>query len=233
MLADGTAVSGDTLEIVVSNALPKVQLSAKGKLDTQQPDSAITYTVTRLSNCPGEIEDVRLAGQNADLFSVRLLEDAATPTAELTMLPGVRYNTGTTYKVQLVFQICGKDVASPVLSVKVNQSALKFTPASGSAVYYQSQNEDLTCTLTATSGLIGDIQISAKTSADFLSALAEDGMSFTCSPDGTGAEVRFQIARPAYLNRNKSYTVYLDVMPQNCAVNKTPTTLKLTVKVLS
>ena len=43
----------------------------------------------------------------------------------------------------------------------------------------------------------------------------------------------FRITRPANLIRNKSYTVYLDVIPVNCAVDKAPTTLKLTVKVLS
>ena len=222
-----------SVQVYESQAL-SVSLSTKGKLDTQKPGSALTYTVSRMNNCTGIVEDVTLAGADADKFTVRLVPDAAKPTAELTMKPGIPYSTKTAYKVQLLFRICGQDVASSVLTVKVSQSALKFTKPSGSALYRQSQTVPLTHTVTATSGLIGEIRLNEnRTSPDFLSALADDGFECVCSADGTQAVLTFRITRPANLIRNKSYTVYLDVIPVNCAVDKAPTTLKLTVKVLS
>lgn len=222
-----------SVQVYESQAL-SVSLSTKGKLDTQKPGSALTYTVSRMNNCTGIVEDVTLAGADADKFTVRLVPDAAKPTAELTMKPGIPYSTKTAYKVQLLFRTCGRDVASSVLTVKVSQSALKFTKPSGSALYRQSQTVPLTHTVTATSGLIGEIRLNEnRTSPDFLSALADDGFECVCSADGTQAVLTFRITRPANLIRNKSYTVYLDVIPVNCAVDKAPTTLKLTVKVLS
>lgn len=222
-----------SVQVYESQAL-SVSLSTKGKLDTQKPGSALTYTVSRMNNCTGIVEDVTLAGADADKFTVRLVPDAAKPTAELTMKPGISYSTKTAYKVQLLFRICGRDVASSVLTVKVSQSALKFTKPSGSALYRQSQTVPLTHTVTATSGLIKEIRLNEnRTSPDFLSALADDGFECVCSADGTQAALTFRITRPANLIRNKSYTVYLDVIPVNCAVDKAPTTLKLTVKVLS
>lgn len=222
-----------SVQVYESQAL-SVSLSTKGKLDTQKPGSALTYTVSRMNNCTGIVEDVTLAGADADKFTVRLVPDAAKPTAELTMKPGIPYSTKTAYKVQLLFRICGQDVASSVLTVKVSQSALKFTKPSGSTLYRQSQTVPLTHTVTATSGLIGEIRLNEnRTSPDFLSALADDGFECVCSADGTQAVLTFRITRPANLIRNKSYTVYLDVIPVNCAVDKAPTTLKLTVKVLS
>lgn len=222
-----------SVQVYESQAL-SVSLSTKGKLDTQKPGSALTYTVSRMNNCTGIVEDVTLAGADADKFTVRLVPDAAKPTAELTMKPDISYSTKTAYKVQLVFRTCGRDVASSVLTVKVSQSALKFTKPSGSALYRQSQTVPLTHTVTATSGLIGEIRLNEnRTSPDFLSALADDGFECVCSADGTQAVLTFRITRPANLIRNKSYTVYLDVIPVNCAVDKAPTTLKLTVKVLS
>lgn len=222
-----------SVQVYESQAL-SVSLSTKGKLDTQKPGSALTYTVSRMNNCTGIVEDVTLAGADADKFTVRLVPDAAKPTAELTMKPDISYSTKTAYKVQLLFRICGQDVASSVLTVKVSQSALKFTKPSGSTLYRQSQTVPLTHTVTATSGLIGEIRLNEnRTSPDFLSALADDGFECVCSADGTQAVLTFRITRPANLIRNKSYTVYLDVIPVNCAVDKAPTTLKLTVKVLS
>lgn len=219
---------------VYESQVLSVSLSTKGKLDTQKPGSALTYTVSRMNNCTGIVEDVTLAGADADKFTVRLVPDAAKPTAELTMKPDISYSTKTAYKVQLLFRTCGRDVASSVLTVKVSQSALKFTKPSGSALYRQSQTVPLTHTVTATSGLIGEIRLNEnRTSPDFLSALADDGFECVCSADGTQAVLTFRITRPANLIRNKSYTVYLDVIPVNCAVDKAPTTLKLTVKVLS
>ena len=222
-----------SVQVYESQAL-SVSLSTKGKLDTQKPGSALTYTVSRMNNCTGIVEDVTLAGADADKFTVRLVPDAAKPTAELTMKPDISYSTKTAYKVQLLFRICDRDVASSVLTVKVSQSALKFTKPSGSALYRQSQTVPLTHTVTATSGLIKEIRLNEnRTSPDFLSALADDGFECVCSADGTQAVLTFRITRPANLIRNKSYTVYLDVIPVNCAVDKAPTTLKLTVKVLS
>ena len=42
--------------------------------------------------------------------------------------------------------------------------------------------------------------------------------------------VSFKVNNPAYLTYGKSYTVYLDILPEGNAANAKPTSVKLTVK---
>ena len=125
-----------------------VSLSAKGKLNTVDPDSAIAYTVTKVNNCLGTVESVDLVGQDGDLFQVDLDTSGVKPIVLLRLLPGESYATNKTYKVQFRFTVCGKEVLSSVLSVKVTQTALKVT-APKTAVYYLSQSGPLRCSLKA------------------------------------------------------------------------------------
>ena len=62
-----------THKITVTDKKPTVRLSAKGKLDVLNPASKIIYT-PKLSNATGTITDVRLEGQDANLFNAEVVD---------------------------------------------------------------------------------------------------------------------------------------------------------------
>ena len=204
-----------------------VSLSAKGKLNTVDPDSAIAYTVTKVSNCLGTVEGVDLigVGEDAERFQAELDTTGTKPVVLLRLLPGESYATNKTYKVQFRFTVCGKEVLSSVLSVKVTQTALKVT-APKTAVYYLSQSGPLRCSLKANLPL-ESVALSAKTAKEFQQALGgQENLRLI------GNRVEFKLTNPGALTAGKSYSVQLELTPENAAENTKPTTIKLTVKVM-
>ena len=202
-----------------------VNLSAKGKLNTVDPDSAIAYTVTKVNNCLGTVESVDLAGQDGDLFQVDLDTSGVKPLVLLRLLPGESYATNKTYKVRFRFTVCGREVLSSVLSVKVAQTALKVT-APKTAVYYLSQSGPLRCSLKANLPL-ESVALSTRTAKEFQQALGgQENLRLT------GNRVEFKLTNPGALTAGKSYSVQLELTPENAAENTKPTTIKLTVKVM-
>ena len=197
-----------------------VSLSAKGKLNTVDLDSAIAYTVTKVNNCLGTVESVDLVGVGADAerFQAELDTTGTKPVVLLRLLPGESYVTNKTYKVQFCFTVCGTEVRSSVLSVKVTQTALKVT-APKTAVYYLSQSGPLRCSLKANLPL-ESVALSARTAKEFQQAL------------GGQENLEFRLTNPSALKAGKSYSVQLELLPENAAENTKPTTIKLTVKVM-
>ena len=202
-----------------SNQL-SVSLSAKGKLNTQT-DGEIAYTVTKLTNCLGTVENVDLVGQDGDLFQADMDIVNGRPTVHLTLVSGSTYATNKAYKIQLRFYACGKEILSPVQTVKVTQTALKVT-APKTVTYYQAQKAPLRVALT-TNLPMDTVALNSKTAKEFQSALGEVTLN--------GSRVEFEIANPAALTAGKSYAVVLDATPENNAKNVKPVTVKLTVKV--
>lgn len=202
-----------------------VSLSAKGKLNTVDPDSAIAYTVTKVNNCLGTVEGVDLVGQDGDLFQADLDTSGVKPLVLLRLLPGESYATNKTYKVRFRFTVCGEEVLSSVLSVKVTQTALKAT-APKTAAYYLSQSGPLRCSLKANLPL-ESVALSARTAKEFQQALGgQENLRLT------GNRVEFKLTNPGALTAGKSYSVQLELLPENAAENTKPTTIKLTVKVM-
>ena len=197
-----------------------VSLSAKGKLDTQR-DGEIAYTVTKLTNCLGTLENVDLVGQDGNLFQADMDLVNGKPTVHLTLVSGSTYATNKAYKIQLRFYACGKEILSPVQTVKVTQTALKVT-APKTVTYYQAQKAPLRIALTANLPM-DTVALNSKTAKEFQSALGEVTLN--------GNRVEFEIANPAALTAGKSYAVVLDATPENNAKNIKPVTVKLTVKV--
>ena len=197
-----------------------VSLSAKGKLDTQT-DGEIAYTVTKLTNCLGTVENVDLVGQDGDLFQADMDLVNGRPTVHLTLVSGSTYATNKAYKIQLRFYACGKEILSLVQTVKVTQTALKVT-APKTVTYYQAQKAPLRVALT-TNLPMDTVALNSKTAKEFQSALGEVTLN--------GNRVEFEIANPAALTAGKSYSVILDATPENNAKNIKPVTVKLTVKV--
>jgi len=216
-----------TLTVQVYEGKPSISVKSSGKLDTIAPDSAITYTISKLTNIAGVPEDAWLEGEGAELFDVELTEDGSAAVVKLR--EDVTYEKGKSYKLQLVFDIFGQEVSAKV-TVKVNQSSLKF--ASMKALNLYQSNTRLGCVLTVTApegARIQDITLGSKTAKQFLNALGEDALTFVELDDGT-VVVSFQIQNPGYLTYGKSYSVYLDITPEGNASNVKPTQLKLTVK---
>lgn len=213
-----------TVQVYESSKLG-MSLSAKGKLDTLHPDRAIVYT-PKLTNCIGAIEDVSLDGQDADKFHAEL-EDGKIV---LTLCDGKAYATNVTYKVQFRVSVCGQEVLSPVVSVKVTQSKVKFTAAPTVLTLYQSQRTPLTLRLTQSIGEIAEVSINDKTSPELIAALGEDGLY--AEVDGSTAGLELTAGNAALLNAGKSYTLYLDITPKNNATNLKPAQVRLTVKVM-
>ena len=208
-----------------------VSLSAKGKLNTVDPDSAIAYTVTKVNNCLGTVESMDLVDQNGDLFQdgdpfqVDLDTSGVKPIVLLRLLPGKSYATNKTYKVRFRFAVCGKEVLSSVLPVKVTQTALKVT-APKTAVYYLSQSGPLRCSLKANLPL-ESVALSTRTAKEFQQALGgQENLRLTDN------RVEFKLTNPGALTAGKSYSVQLELTPENAAENTKPTTIKLTVKVM-
>ena len=215
------------IQILNTNKLT-VSLSAKGKLNTVDPDSAIAYTVTKVNNCLGTVESVDLVDQDdqdGDLFQVDLDTSGVKPIVLLRLLPGKSYATNKTYKVRFRFTVCGREVLSSVLSVKVTQTALKVT-APKTAVYYLSQSGPLRCSLKANLPL-ESVALSTRTAKEFQQALG--GLE---NLRLTGNRVEFKLTNPGALTAGKSYSVQLELTPENAAENTKPTTIKLTVKVM-
>ena len=204
-----------------------VSLSAKGKLNTVDPDSAIAYTVTKVNNCLGTVESVDLigVGEDAERFQADLDTSGVKPVVLLRLLPGESYATNKTYKVQFCFTVCGTEVRSSVLSVKVTQTALKVT-APKTAVYYLSQSGPLRCSLKASLPL-ESVALSTRTAKEFQQALGgEENLGLI------GNRVEFRLTNPSALKAGKSYSVQLELTPENAAENTKPTIVKLTVKVM-
>ena len=223
---EGQLLTKLTLKIQTLNTNKlTVSLSAKGKLNTVDPDSAIAYTVTKVNNCLGTVESVDLAGQDGDLFQVDLDTSGVKPLVLLRLLPGESYATNKTYKVQFRFAVCGEEVRSSVLSVKVAQTALKVT-APKTAVYYLSQSGPLRCSLKANLPL-ESVALSTRTAKEFQQALGgQENLRLT------GNRVEFKLTNPGALTAGKSYSVQLELTPENAAENTKPTTIKLTVKAM-
>ena len=197
-----------------------VSLSAKGKLDTQK-DGEITYTVTKLANCLGAVEDMDLEGQDAALFRAEMDIVNGKPTVHLTLKDGETYATNKAYKVQFRFYACGKEILSPVQTVKVTQTALKVT-APKTITYYQAQKSPLRVVLT-TNVPLDRVVLNDKTAKEFQAAVGEVTLN--------GNRVEFEITNPSALTAGKSYSVALDATPENNAENAKPVAVRLTVKV--
>lgn len=212
-----------THRITVTDKKPTVKLSAKGKLDVLNPASEIIYT-PKLANATGTITDVRLEGQDANLFNVEVVDGLVHLKLAKS---GENYATKKTYKVTPVVTLLGKDITAPTLSIKVTQSALKLVKLPNRTVY-QSQTAPLAVKLAVTSpasAKIGDVQLSAKTTAALRKALENaGGINFEADT------VTFPASAFAALKPGR-YTVILDVTPANAASDTKPTQARFTLTV--
>lgn len=223
-LVDGMGtVSGGTVRVTVTDAQPKVTLSPKGKLDTLNPDSGILYT-PKLTNCLGALTDAELD----DAFCTQFDTEVVDGRISLKLRQGVAYQTGAPYKVRFRLTVGGEVLLSPVVSVRVSQSAAKVRALPSSLSLFLSQSAPLTGQLNISLGAIGEVAISQKTSPELRAAMGEPQVD----PCGATVSFRLPITDTSPLTAGKSYALYLDVTPENSAENVDPIRIKLTVKVM-
>ena len=228
---EDTVLRGNPVKVTVQvySAKPSVSVSAKGKLDTIVPGSAITYTM-RLKNLVGAVEAARLEGTDSQLFDVQ--PDAAGGSVVLTIAEGAQCSTKTTYKLNLIVQIGGQEY--PIgISFRVSQSKLKCT-ASGAMTLFQSQSDPLTgrFTLASPAGVcVQSIAVSDKTDRNLLKAIGKCGLESPELLDGGVVEFNLGVANPGSLVKGKRYTLCLEITPAGNASDAAPTYLNLSVQV--
>ena len=219
------------LTVQVESKTPGVNVTAAGKLDATLPDSAITYTVKSFTNVSGTPSAIALEGTHGSLFTADMDTSGTYPIVTLKMRDDIKYDLKTTYKVDLIFSICGQPVRKSV-SFKISQSALKFSvPKTVNLYQFQSQTVTMNITVTAPAGAAIDrIELSSKTALQFRRALGNGSMKVTPINGGSNALVSFTLENPGYLSFGKSYAVCLDVTPVTTANTVKPAQVKLTVK---
>lgn len=248
---EGTALAPLNFSIkVYANAKqPTAAVTASGKLDaTLRDTSAITYTLTKLTNISGEVLGVRLSGQNADMFDVELGEINAKgqPTAKLKLKDGKDYDTKATYKVQLDFILRSTYsenlvVSTNVLNVKVISSPLKLAVVTKQQNIFQSQSRSRTVYYTVKLNGPAGVSISPaiETGSTGLLRLSlvdyTSNIRFVYSPEGIvdsegNMTIAVTIKDTSKLNANKSYTLPLLISAEGGAANAA-TKLNLTLKV--
>lgn len=222
-----TLPKGITVKINTYNSTAlSATVSAKGKLDTLDPDSAVICTV-KLKNCAGPVSGVYLSGQHGDLFEAEVLEGKVY----IKLADGQKYATNKTYKVTLNLTACGKTLPGRDLSIQVSQSILKVKADSTSTIFYQALGKietHLAVTGPATAE-IAQIKLSTRTPAVFRSAVGDNQVCF----DQVTGQLTLSLENPGLLTPGRSYTIYLEITPKNNATNAKPAQLKLTVKVQS
>ena len=216
-------VSGGIVKVTVTDAQPKVTLSHKGKLDTLDPDSGILYT-PKLTNCLGALTDAELD----EAFCTQFDTEVVSGRIRLTLRQGEKYSTAAPYKIRFKLTVGGEALLSPVVRVRVSQSAAKVTALPSNFSLFLSQSEPLAGQLRISQGSMGEAAISEKTSSELRAAMGEPQVV----PCGAALSFRLPIEDTSLLTAGKSYGLYLDVTPENNAENVDPIRIKLTVKVM-
>ena len=240
---NGTEVELAAVKLTVSPFTKDITVaqSSKGKIDTVDPASAITYTITKINNATGlVVTDVALL-QGGEVFAVSEItsDTKGNPAFEL-------YRVGLadlkqSYKVQFQYTLSDAEgdfvttVDSSVLGVKVSQSALKLTAPV--VTYYQSQATPLDVSVTLAgpvNALMENVTINtAKSSKELVAALGltEDKLYQQVNSTEFAPE-DLQILDNAAVAAGKSYKLVLDVSAVGHADNANTTQISVTVKVL-
>ncbi len=200
-------------------------VSASGKLDMiQRETSAITYTITKLTNVVGDVMQVNLIGQDAAMFQLAsnkpVLNAKGQPTVELKLIESAEYSTKDTYKVKLSITLdSGIVVNTGELSVKVANTAIKLkTPAAQTVYQSQSTTRALLYTVELTSPVsarIGSVSL-GDIPAQLQQALTKNSATFDLSADGRYLTVRVLFKDTSALSAGKTYTLPLLIKAEGC-----------------
>lgn len=219
-----------------------VNTSAKGKIDTLQRGSGITYTVKNISNVGFDaskmrsaiksVELVNLSGMEsvADKFTPKLYVNEKSGKAEVTVVANehATLNTKTAYRFQLKFDVEGLGaVYSKNLTIKPKQSALKTVVTGETSLYknYLNGTGSVQIKIVKPTGVeIDKLEIEKTT---IPKGLAIDESKIVIS--GNTAIIPYQLTTeaPSSLKVGKSYKIKCVVTPKGMAADKKPQTVSV------
>lgn len=202
-----------------------VTQSGKGSLDAINRESGILYTITKVTNALGPVENVALVqgsewfavsdlgldAKGKQVFSLKLKEDAAVSLKE-------------SYPVQFRYTVCGREVLSKVLKLKVKQSTLKVSVPQ--VTYFKSQQLPLKVALKVTAPVgaeLDSVSLNAKTAKELQNAIGELYLE--------NGYLYLEIAAPGYLTPGKSYKLVLDLVPEGNAADAKLPQITVNVKI--
>ena len=128
------------------------------------------------------------------------------------------------YPVQFKYTVCGREILSKVLKLKVKESGLKVSVPK--VTYYKSQQLPLAVSLNVTAPVgarIGEVSVNAKTGKELLAAIG--AVSFS------GDVLGLEIANPGSLVPGRTYKLVLDLIPQGHAADAKLPQLTVNVKI--
>lgn len=239
---NGVDLKAVTVKVSISSAEPKLTLGAKGKLDAIVPESKIVYTVNKIANVEGKLDDIVISGievngetMDTDLFTLSDLavDDKGKQYFTLGLNPDVQYSTKATYKVTFTYELCGETFEVKPVNVKVSQSSLKTkaTPE----VYVPGQAAmAVNLQLTAPVGAqLAEVVVNeAKTAKELIAALDASaiGRNLLEEPEAN-ADLVLTIANGSGLAAGKSYKLALDIIPVGNASDAKLTTVTVNIKI--
>lgn len=238
---NGEALKAVTVKVSVTSAMPKLTLGAKGKLDAILPESALTYTVTKVANVEAApdrifIHKIEVNGveQSVDLFRLTDLELDAKGKQFFTLKlnPDAEYLTKVTYKVTFGYELCGETFYENPVNVKVTQSALKAKLTAQQYVPGQaSVAVDVQLTAPVGAQLEKIVINEAKTAAALLTALDGTILGENLLENAVNGVLTLAVADGSGLVPGKSYTLALDITPEGHAGDVNPTTVTVSIKI--
>ncbi|MBQ3192234.1 MAG: hypothetical protein IJO21_01915 [Oscillospiraceae bacterium] len=239
---NGVNLKAVTVKVSISSAEPKLTLGAKGKLDAIVPESEIVYTVNKIANVEGKLDDIVISGievngeaQDTELFTLSDLavDDKGKQYFTLGLNPDVQYSTKATYKVTFTYELCGETFEVKPVNVKVSQSSLKTkaTPE----VYVPGQAAmAVNLQLTAPVGAqLAEVVVNeAKTAKELIAALDASAIGRNLLEEPTAnADLVLTIANGSGLAAGKSYKLALDIIPVGNASDAKLTTVTVNIKI--
>lgn len=205
-----------------------VTQTGKGNLDAIDRSNKIVYTIGKISNALGTVEKVELA-KGAEHFALSPLETDAKgkQVFALSLREDADVSVKTAYEVQFRYTICGREVLSKPIKLKIKESALKVSAPA--VTWYHAQQMPLSVRLAVTApenARIADVSISSKTSKELLDAIGAVEVS-----TGTDVRLAMEIRSSGNLVAGKSYKLVLDITPVGHADDAKVTTVTVTVKI--
>lgn len=223
----GTQVKLPALKLTVQSYEKEISVSqtGKGSLDAIARKNGIVYTIGKITNALGAVESVELE-KGSEWFELSALSTDAKgkQTFALALKEDAEVSVKKSYEVQFRYTICGKEVLSKPVMLKVKESALKVTVPTVN--WYCSQQRPLAVRLDVANpaGVQMDaVAINAKTSKELHAAIG--------AADFSAGVLKLEIANPGSLIPGKSYKLVLDVTPVGHAQDAKATQITVTIKV--
>ncbi|MBR5799772.1 MAG: leucine-rich repeat protein [Lachnospiraceae bacterium] len=233
------------IKVVGKKLSPKMTVKAAGSINTVNPGSKITYTMT-VGNVNSAIADVKIweYKSNGSYYydEEGTAEENRTSEHFEGVLEGNKFivrakegatlKAGTTYKIRLAYALeVSEDeyASSAILSVKPGQTMPKIKTSKSTAYLYAGQNrpKDVVVKITPTTVKTAEI-IDVKFAKGTTTAMKK---AFKVSYDETTQQMTLTLVNPAMLTLEKEYEMKFEIVCANQMTNSEGTVFKLKMTV--